>query len=450
MALLRGGYSPIPCEGKRPVLKAWEKHVATNADEIRLLVQGLSDAENTGALTRLMPTIDIDIKNPEAAAAIEDLARERFEERGYFLVRIGEAPKRAIVLRTDQPFAEDHRQPHRAGRGATEKIEVLATASKSSCSGIHPGTGKPYAGMAASRATSHGKICPMCATRTRSRSSRRPVRCWSRILATSAQTSGRGRKGAMAARRRRRRAKARKDDDPEPVDRDKIEAALAVIGSGSYDTWLHVGAALHHELGESGFEMFDAWSARSRKYTTRRMQKEMVRSSGYYGDHRRNDLPSRRPGRPWLASVRQRWAPADERQAARARADQSRAIRHRADPAARMGRREPFPEAQRRSAVRSRRRRQKPLLLQLAVAHVLGKDWLRSLPEKGPVLLVNCEDDEGELVRRLQPILKHYGASYADVAPDLHIFSLVDRDDETGQLLATVGRDGIVAADAAL
>ena len=84
------------------------------------------------------------------------------------------------------------------------------------------------------------------------------------------------------------------------------------------------------------------------------------------------------------------------------------------------------------------------LLLQLSAAHVLGKDWLRSLPVKGPVLLVNCEDDEGELVRRLQPILKHYGASYADVAPDLHIFSLVDRDDETGQLLATVGRDGIV------
>ena len=33
------------------------------------------------------------------------------------------------------------------------------------------------------------------------------------------------------------------------------------------------------------------------------------------------------------------------------------------------------------------------------------------------MLLVNCEDDEGELVRRLQPILEHYGASYADVAP---------------------------------
>ena len=84
------------------------------------------------------------------------------------------------------------------------------------------------------------------------------------------------------------------------------------------------------------------------------------------------------------------------------------------------------------------------MLLQLAVAHVLDRDWLRSLPVKGPVMLVNCEDDEGELVRRLQPILAHYRVSYAEVASDLHVFSLVDRDDETGQLLATVGRDGIV------
>src|SRR5262249_6144455 len=29
------------------------------------------------------------------------------------------------------------------------------------------------------------------------------------------------------------------------------------------------------------------------------------------------------------------------------------------------------------------------ILLQLAAAHVLGKDWLRSLPESGPVALVN-------------------------------------------------------------
>jgi hypothetical protein len=38
--------------------------------------------------------------------------------------------------------------------------------------------------------------------------------------------------------------------------------------------------------------------------------------------------------------------------------------------------------------------------LQLAVATVLGRDWLKALPEPGPVLAVCCEDDPDELHRR--------------------------------------------------
>jgi RecA-family ATPase len=83
------------------------------------------------------------------------------------------------------------------------------------------------------------------------------------------------------------------------------------------------------------------------------------------------------------------------------------------------------------------------LLLQLAVAHVLGRDWLRSMPEPGPVLLVNCEDEGDELVRRLYPILGNYHAIFSDVAVDLHAFSLADRDpllalpDRSGRILPT-------------
>ena len=61
-----------------------------------------------------------------------------------------------------------------------------------------------------------------------------------------------------------RRHKPRAADDPEPVDRDKIEAALDVISSDcSYEIWRNVGGALHRELGESGFELFDRWSAKA-------------------------------------------------------------------------------------------------------------------------------------------------------------------------------------------
>jgi RecA-family ATPase len=83
------------------------------------------------------------------------------------------------------------------------------------------------------------------------------------------------------------------------------------------------------------------------------------------------------------------------------------------------------------------------VLLQLGVAHVLGRDWLRSLPEPGPVLAVNCEDEATELVRRLQPIVGNYHAKFSDVDRDLHTVSLADCDpllaapDRSGRIMAT-------------
>lgn len=141
--LMASGYSPIPCDGKRPVLKAWEKKAETNAGEIALWDHLYPSAANTGILTRLMPTLDIDIKDEAPAEAVEELARERFEERGYILVRIGEAPKRAIVLRTDKPFPKIVRNLT-ARNGTEHKIEILCDGQQVIAFGRHPDTKQPY------------------------------------------------------------------------------------------------------------------------------------------------------------------------------------------------------------------------------------------------------------------------------------------------------------------
>jgi hypothetical protein len=58
--------------------------------------------------------------------------------------------------------------------------------------------------------------------------------------------------------------KSREGDDPEPVNPGRIAAALDVVDSNCpYEVWLKVAAALHHALGEDGFEVFDTWSARA-------------------------------------------------------------------------------------------------------------------------------------------------------------------------------------------
>ena len=64
------------------------------------------------------------------------------------------------------------------------------------------------------------------------------------------------------------------------------------------------------------------------------------------------------------------------------------------------------------------------LLMQLGVAHVLGKDWLQTLPELGPFLYLNAEDEDDELHRRTAAVAAHYGASLAKLKDHLHIMAL--------------------------
>src|SRR5262245_61150099 len=100
LQLLSSGYFPVPVNGKSPVQAAWSTQTAT-PDSVALWETTLPNARSTGLLTRTMPTLDIDLKVPEA---VESLVAERFEERGYILPRIGQAPKRAFPFRTDNPF----------------------------------------------------------------------------------------------------------------------------------------------------------------------------------------------------------------------------------------------------------------------------------------------------------------------------------------------------------
>jgi RecA-family ATPase len=81
------------------------------------------------------------------------------------------------------------------------------------------------------------------------------------------------------------------------------------------------------------------------------------------------------------------------------------------------------------------------LELQRGVAHVLGRDWIGTLPEPGPVIYVNAEDEEDELRRRLGRIAAHYDARFADIAKGgLHLLSLAGKDAVLGQ----ADRQGIV------
>ncbi|WOH70649.1 AAA family ATPase [Bradyrhizobium sp. NDS-1] len=67
--------------------------------------------------------------------------------------------------------------------------------------------------------------------------------------------------------------------------------------------------------------------------------------------------------------------------------------------------------------------------LQLACAHVLGRDWFGSLPEPGPVIYQGCEDTRDELHRRVASICEHYDVKFSDlISGGLNMFSCVEGD----------------------
>jgi RecA-family ATPase len=69
------------------------------------------------------------------------------------------------------------------------------------------------------------------------------------------------------------------------------------------------------------------------------------------------------------------------------------------------------------------------LMQQLAVATVLGRDWIGEMPEFGPVLFLTAEDDEDELHFRYSRIAQYYGVDFNTLADNgLHLMSLAGRD----------------------
>jgi hypothetical protein len=143
-ALIDHGYVPIPVEGKIPLQKEWQKTENVSRAMLEMWAKTWPRANNTGILTKFTPTLDADILNEPAAIAIEDLVRERFEERGYILPRIGKPPKRAIVFRTVDPFAKITVNLIAANGNAGEKIEFMCDGQQIVAAGIHPDTGKSY------------------------------------------------------------------------------------------------------------------------------------------------------------------------------------------------------------------------------------------------------------------------------------------------------------------
>jgi hypothetical protein len=138
--LLAAGYSPLPVNGKAPPAPGWQDIVATN-DIISGWEDKYLDATNTGILTGNTPAIDIDVLDSDVADEVQQIAERLI---GTSAVRTGQAPKRAMLFRTDEPFDKVSTPVFISPDGRAHKVEILGCGQQIVVDGIQPDTHSSY------------------------------------------------------------------------------------------------------------------------------------------------------------------------------------------------------------------------------------------------------------------------------------------------------------------
>jgi P4 family phage/plasmid primase-like protien len=114
----------------------WRKHDAT-IDEVR---QWSIDSANIGLRADRFPGVDIDTADPILAQLIEEQALMTL---GPAPVRIGRAPKRLLMYRTDEPFTRMRLWVEKPD-GTKHLVEILGQGQQYLVYGTHPTTMRAY------------------------------------------------------------------------------------------------------------------------------------------------------------------------------------------------------------------------------------------------------------------------------------------------------------------
>jgi AAA domain/Primase C terminal 2 (PriCT-2)/Bifunctional DNA primase/polymerase, N-terminal len=252
LRLKKAGFDPIPVEGKKPPLQQWQTKVGASDDEIILWQQTWTYAGNTGILTQRCPVIDIDIMNPDAASALEELAFAKLCNGDRAPVRIGKAPKRAILFRTNEPFDKLNLEFDQG-----EKIEILGNGQQIVAFGVHPDTQQPYRWHGGEPGEFTREDLPLL---TRDQAIAYLDAAEKLLIEQFGYKSPQRPRGEQTS-------DGRSSEPRAPIKR--VRAALRVIPTNiGYDEWIKVGLATHAATAGSieGLAAWDEWSQRAPKY----------------------------------------------------------------------------------------------------------------------------------------------------------------------------------------
>ena len=221
----------------------WNRHTERPTTEVEVTTWSTWPECGIGLVGGTVAAVDIDVvEDAELALHIEQLARERLGDTPA--LRIGKAPKRMLIYRTETPFRGIKRHP----------LEVLCLGQQFVAYANHPDTGAPYAwpeeGLADLDITELPEITAEMARAFLDEAyALLPEHLRQRGLATGSPATehlqAHSQMGTLPA----------------------IEAALKWLPNAEldYDSWVRIGMALKGALGDTGGDIFAGWSAQAAK-----------------------------------------------------------------------------------------------------------------------------------------------------------------------------------------
>lgn len=248
--LQENGFQPVPIVAgtKRPAPDDWTNFVAdlNNIERFRHC--------HTGLLTKWSPAADIDVRVPEIAERLRELARTIL---GAGAIRVGMEPKLAILYRTENPFSKlatpEYSYASDGPEAKKHKVEFLASGQQLVGFAIHEVTGKPYRWRTESPLELRQGSLPLI-TEAKAREF---INAATNLLDNAPGLT------RIHPELPGEKVAGESVDDTTLAE---LRSALAAMPSDDRDLWQRMGHALKTLVPQQGYALFTEWSQKSPKY----------------------------------------------------------------------------------------------------------------------------------------------------------------------------------------
>lgn len=271
--LIKNGYSivELPKGRKGPVRPGWQNHPLTLDD-----IESLDPADGVGILCGVgkypLCAFDFDIPDPELAAEVKNRVIDEMDELFGGFYRVGKAPKFLILVRASEAGWRKMTTPRYRKGGIEAQLEVLGKGQQFVAYHTHPETGEPYTWP--ERFFSGDPL--MDGPETLAVITKAGVQKVFEIVDKAFREYGYLPSGS---------ASAVVDGDMPAPKAEPVEGLTLLrceeifdqlkpnLGKGSYDEWLSIGMALHHQFQGSS-EALQLWKSLSQTYGPDAYQEE--------------------------------------------------------------------------------------------------------------------------------------------------------------------------------